>query len=261
MSSITLTDVARASEEWRSFSSPADVRDFFIRLSKTLIHLWKEEAFNAFEKQLRELADFADTVPKLSSDEVIRSYSRGAIDILLDQCTELMNASSTTAERLISGEVPAPLGKNQLRVVDYLYDRPARPVEIADETNLDSSYVSRLLKELETAEIVRRAGPNYALTSAGIRAYAKLVEPGWAHKARRYLLLMVERLDTVGTFSRCDLAKAVALDLNISPDVADRLVSRTLEELKAKGRLSIEDDRVLVQPTAFAVLETFRSLQ
>src|SRR5438128_950221 len=164
MSEVAITNFADAVEEWRAYSSPADVREFFLRIARSLVHLWKARAFSTLDEQLRALTQFADRVPELSSDEWVRSYARGAIDVLLEQGSEILNVASSPTERTISGDVG--FGKNHLAVIAKLYDRPLRVSEIHKETGLDTSYLNRVLKKLEHANVVQRVGKGYGLTAA-----------------------------------------------------------------------------------------------
>jgi DNA-binding MarR family transcriptional regulator len=259
MSNSALTDFNRAGDNWGSFSSPAaEVREFFLHIARSIVHLWKKREFNTLEKHLRELAHFADRVPELSSDELIRAYARGAIDILLEQGTELLDSSSSSTERLISSY--PDFGKNHVRVIASLYERPLRPIAISKEAGLDPAYTNRILKDLERSEIVQRVGQGYGLTPAGVNACARIVEPGWAHKARRFFVVMLESLDRIGTFSRRALCQKVSEELIVSSEVAEHLVTRSLSELEVKGRLLICQDLVTLKGSPFATAEAVEEI-
>lgn len=246
-----VVDFARAKDEWQAFTDPAaQVRDFFLRIAKTINYLWRRQELEALERHLRDIATFANEVPNITADEQIRAYARGAIDVLLEQGSDLL-ASVGPTERLMVGS----LGKNQLTVVGSLYEQPLRLAAISNAVSLDNSYVSRLLKELEGVGIVQRLGAGYALTPLGANTYARIVEPSWAHKARRFLIVMLELLDRVGSASVRALCERVAADLNVQPMVAEKLVTRSLVELESAGRLSVQGDLVSLKATPFAIVE------
>ena len=262
MSVIALTDFTRASDEWRSYTSPTESREFFLRIARSIIHLWKRREFNALEEHLKGLTRFAELIPELSADQQVRAYAGGAVDILIEQGVELLNSSSSSTERVMSGDLANRHGKNHARVIASLYDRPLKLTAISKEVRLDRSYTCRILQDLERSDIVQElGGGGYALTSAGIDAYSRIAEPGWTHKARRFLVVMLESLDAVGTFSRRLLCQKVRDELNVPLEVADRLVARSLSELETQGRLSITDDSVALKATPFAIAKAFEEIQ
>jgi DNA-binding MarR family transcriptional regulator len=239
---LSMVDIGGAEQLWATYSSLADVRAFFRGVARLFARLFRTRAYESLDQQIRALVTFADRVPTLSTDVQIQAYSQGAIDALLEQSSELLQGSSSSAERAL-----AQLGRNHLSVIAALYDHPLQLRKICEETAIrDRSYASRLLQSLEDSHLVERMGKEgYKLTPAGIRAYSRSVEPGWTYKARRLLLLVLDRLDKTGRSSRSSLNKQVANELNLPDNVAERLVGRTLEELQVTGRLRIEGDSLV----------------
>jgi DNA-binding MarR family transcriptional regulator len=166
-------------------------------------------------------------------------------------------SSTSPTERLMAGS----LSKNHLSIVGSLYEQPLRLTAIGKAVGLDNSYASRLLKELEGHDLVRRLDSGYALTPLGANTFARIVEPGWAHKARRFLIMMLDLLDKVGVVSVRELCQRVTADLNVAPTVAERLVTRSLGELESTGRLSVQGDLVSLKATPFATAKVFEEIK